>query len=410
MKPADIEMSFIGGLLSRPAELVKIVDKIKPADFSEENAIAAYSAMVELWRAKEDIAIDTVAHKIGYRKTGWLAECLDVGLYSTLTHNAKLIREYGKKRRLANKLTQVQKDLVFSESKEILKDLFEVCRTETESSHKKIDIKSIVSRFRKVQAKNRERGSFGIPTGFDFLEKCYIQYVPGHLWMVGAYTSTGKTAFMVNAIVRVICQGPSILVLSTEMTESQLFARLVACTTGFGANVILAGALHDTCLPAEQAAVGKYTAQSIEIDDSVKTVEQIENRAKQAQLQGGVDIVFVDFIQNVRKYGCRSKYEESSQIAIDLQNLAKETQCTIVCLSQITASVHKENSDTVEYKGAGELAEACDIGLWLRRNKEDAQQVLVSVRKNRHGPLGKQVFRYNDNYTKMQEFSSVEND
>ena len=118
-------------------------------------------------------------------------------------------------------------------------------------------------------------------------------------------------------------------------------------------------------------------------------------------MQGGVDFVFIDFMQNIRKFGCRSKYEESSQIAIDLQNLAKDCKTALVCLSQLTLT--QAENDSLAYKGAGELAEAADVGVYLKRSKDDKSRLKVEIKKNRHGPLNERIMQYQNNWTCLQE-------
>jgi replicative DNA helicase len=409
MNHIETERVVIGGLIMDPVKIIDVAGILKTTDFASENAMVCYGTMLSLFKESTPITLETVSQKIGSDKITWLANCTDVGSAAALKHNAKVVSENARCRRIALKLDQAQKDIDTFGSKEVLDDLLKIYKAELAENEKKTDIISVAKRFSSLQKKNKTRGSFGIPTQIPFLENLYIQYVPGHLWMIGAYTSTGKTAFMVHAVCEMIRDNsPKIMIISTEMTEEQLFARMLAHETGFNANVILSGNLHTSCADKEQEKKNFLKSKKIDIIDFVKTIEQVENRIHQKKMQDGVDIVFIDFIQNIKKYGCRSKYEESSEIAISLQNLAKDTRCTIVCLSQITANVHKENKDTVEYKGAGELGEACDIGLWLRRNKEDPKKLLVEARKNRHGPRGDCVMAYDDNFTSLQEIMTAE--
>jgi replicative DNA helicase len=105
------------------------------------------------------------------------------------------------------------------------------------------EISSVLKRFNNEVERNKNRSSMGIPTGFRFLDDLYVQYIPGHIWTIGAYTSVGKTAVMVQKLCNLIAMDIdlSLLVISTEMTEQQVVARILANFTGVHSYRILSG-------------------------------------------------------------------------------------------------------------------------------------------------------------------------
>jgi replicative DNA helicase len=410
MQVIENERSLIGGILLNPDKLTDVFDIISIRDFVSENAAISYGAMLSLWKDGKPIAIDTVAHKVGIKKIEWLGNCADVGSVTSLKFNAGIIANEARKRRLSLKLSEIIKQTQFTQSEDMLADILEAYNSEIVENIKDPNASAVVSRFKKSMVKNKERGFIGIQTGLNFFISKNIEYIPGHLWMVGGYTSTGKTAFMVELLSRMFAIGdPRVEIISTEMTDEQLMARLAANKTGFGANAIWSGNLVGKHNDITDDALNFFSGKEYRLHDNIKTIDKVQNVVRKRYLQGGVDIVFIDFIQNLRKPGSGNSYEEKSHIAIDLQNLAKDCKCTIVCLSQITASVHKGNAGIVEYKGAGELAEACDLGLWLQREKEDKRKLLLEIRKNRHGMLGRQVLMYDEYYTSISEHDDTEN-
>lgn len=407
MEIIEIEKVFVGGLLLSPDKLADVAGLVSPSDFIGEKSALTYSTMLDLWRDYKTVTADTISQKIDNIR--FLADISDVGSVASLKHNARVITGEAKKRRLSLKLSEAVKNIRFGTVDNILTEILNVYNSESETILKDPGAVAIIDRFRDEVKVNRDRGTNGIPTNIDFFQSKYIEFVPGQLWMLGAYTSTGKTAFMVSMLSAIFQNNPNIEIISTEMTANQLVGRFVAHNTGVNANVVRSGNYISKFEEPIQKELSFLFERNFRLHDSLKTIDQIQQVVRKRFLQGGVDVVFIDYIQQLRMPGCRSKYEESSQIAISLQQLAKDCECAIVCLSQITASVHKENSGTVEYKGAGELAEACDIGLWLRRSTEDEKKIMVEIRKNRHGPLGKQVFMYRDGYTRLDPMDSAEN-
>ena len=73
-------------------------------------------------------------------------------------------------------------------------------------------------------------------------------------------------------------------------------------------------------------------------------------------------------------------------------------------MSQLT--IAQSEGDTIAYKGAGELAEAADVGIYLKRSNTDKARILVQIKKNRHGPLGEGVMEYTNNWTSLVEVDS----
>lgn len=410
MQIIENEKSFIGGLLLKPDKLADIFDQVDIKDFVSESATVSYGAMLSLWRDNEPITIDTIAHKVGADRIKWLTDCSDVGSPASVSFNAKIISNEARKRRISLRLEEINKQMIFTPVDEVLADTLEVYNSEIIKERKDPSASAVIQRFRESMKRNKERGSLGVPTGFNFFVEKQIEYIPGHLWMIGGYTSTGKTALMVELLCRMFnIVDPHVEIISTEMTDNQLMARLIANMTGFSANAIWSGNLIQKHAEIAGGALQYFENKKYRLHDTVKTVDQVQALVRKRYLQDGVDIVFLDFIQNLRKPGCKSKYEESSQIAIDLQNLAKDCKCTIICLSQITATVHKGKAGIVEYKGAGELAESCDLGLWLTRSTENDRKLLMEIRKNRHGMLGKQVLIYNEYFTGLGEHEDVDN-
>ena len=97
-----------------------------------------------------------------------------------------------------------------------------------------------------------------------------------------------------------------------------------------------------------------------------------------------------------------------SQIAKDLQALAHDCRCTIVCLSQLPNHAGREDTGILEFKGAGEIAAACDVGVLMKRAKEHASKILVDVRKHRHGKCGKYLLQYANGWTRIDELGPAD--
>lgn len=406
LKPQkDLEQDFIGALLYKPEKYFAVADRVELHDLTEESARVIYKAVGEMWRDSQPIDVRTVALRVGMKHAPWVAG--DAMAPSAFAESfAEEIAKRAKKRRLSVALAGLAaKKGPLDEPDELLHEMQQLYREEAGNHKTTADITSVVSRFKRVQRENKERGRLGLSTGFTMLDNDYITYQPGHLWVVGAWTSTGKTAWAIEAINRLYDgrENPSVAVFSTEMTEEQNVARMVANHTGINSNLLLSGRLVGQAAEAVDSCVDRITRRRLFIFDKIRDMAAIDIQARKIKMQHGLDVVFIDFIQNIRKPGFKSKYEMMSDIAIDLQALAKDLRCTIVCLSQIPNSAGKEDAGILEYKGAGEIAAACDLGVLLKRSKEDKTVVLWETRKNRHGPCNKFILRYSQDWTRLEE-------
>ena len=264
--------------------------------------------------------------------------------------------------------------------------------------------------FSKERARKRSMRIISIvPVG---REEAFCISVSGqdNLYITDDYVVTHNTAFMVEAVNRFLAEnaGGRVAIFSTEMTEEQNVARILANTTGINANVILSGQMNDNHKERVDAHKLAVAAMRLNIYDKLRDVDDIMAQCRKLAHSGGIDIVWIDFIQNLSRPGSKSPYEMFSQIAKDLQALAHDLRCTVVCLSQLPNHAGREDTGILEFKGAGEIAAACDVGVLMKRAKEDKTQILFDVRKNRHGKCGKYLLQFDNGWTRIIEKEAVE--
>lgn len=396
----QMEKALVGALLLAPKNFLDVANIIKPTDFQCEQARGTYSIAVSLWKGRKHVDAVTVSAE-DVSLSVYIAEAISEGSPLGVLQYAKKIAHKSKKERVINGMRQAASS---SHVDEMLNEILSLYQAEMEVSSKNPEIKEVLKRFNEHVAKNRKLGRMGINTGFDFLEKKYIQYVAGQIWLMGAYTSVGKTAMMVQKLCNIIKThpAPSVVVISTEMTEQQVIGRMIANFTGIHSARILAGNLRN----GEEEQVNKYIglikSKSLRIYDDIYTLGEIETAFRQAELQGGVDVGFIDYVQNCQVPEAKSEYQEGSLLAKRLQKLAKDVNTCLVCLSQVSNDVGRGNTDNFELKGAGEWAAVTDVGVMLQRDKNDKTALKYSVKKNRHGALHSHLFEYVCDYTRLE--------
>jgi hypothetical protein len=273
-------------------------------------------------------------------------------------------------------------------------------KVDAQESMERACIEQVVFRLHDRIELNKAEEKIGERTGFRFIDDSIYGLVKTFLYIIGAYTSVGKTALMVQLIVNCLKYNPKIkiAVFSTEMSAEHIVLRFVANQTAISSLRIYRGRFDHKTRQTILEAFNYFLNKNIWLWDDVYTFRGMYDRCKALD---GLDAVFVDFLQNMQGEG--GIYERMSILPVELQKMAKGLNTSIVAMSQVSNEAAKGSQGIIGYKGAGEIAAACDFGLWLERSKQDKRNLECFIRKNRHGPTGNAVLRYSDNYTRLEE-------
>lgn len=242
----------------------------------------------------------------------------------------------------------------------------------------------------------KQADHYGIQTGFSRLNECILGLCPKHLLMLGGYTSHGKSTLMSQIVVDTCRNGSQSLIFSVEDSIEDKLIRIMATVTSEPIRAILRGYASEEKIQAAQSEIGKW---NFHIYDDVYNLEEMDMKVKKHKLQGGLDVVFIDFVQNIQARG-EGIYDRMSEVAIKLQQIAKRHNVCVLALSQIS----KDNN----LRGAQELESAADIVLWIDRDKDanlnDKRGFNLLVRKNRpFGKTGRIEMEFTETWTGIKE-------
>lgn len=235
----------------------------------------------------------------------------------------------------------------------------------------------------------------GVPTRFPALNNMSAGMVRGHLWVIGGFSSTGKTAVMVNLLEDVMRAGGSAMVASTEMSQEQYMLRALSMTSNVPQRTIRHGGMNLEQAGDYATAKAFWKTGRVRVYDDLYSVTRIRRMAKKVREQmGDLDVLFVDFLQNLNETGDEVKDARIS--AIQLQQIAKDLNCCVVALSQISNAQAMQQQETgamgnyYAFKGSGAIKDAADLAIMLDRDRVNAPEVLwFNVVKNRHDTLGR---------------------
>ena len=231
-----------------------------------------------------------------------------------------------------------------------------------------------------------------IPTGFLKMDKELDGgFLRRELVVIGGSSGVGKSFLASQLILNVAGAGFKCLYLSLEISNQTIVSRMLGSLSAIKPARIVGGLItleeHKRKLGAEAELLSREGL--IDIYDDIYELDKIVEMVRKTK----ADFVVIDFIQNIISRGER-EYERVSMVALELQRLAKSTDSCILVLSQLSNRVAREGGEApaLEYKGAGTIAQVCDLGFWLWREKvedytqlREQERLMLTLRKNRRG-------------------------
>jgi replicative DNA helicase len=215
----------------------------------------------------------------------------------------------------------------------------------------------------------------------------------GAFWVIGGFTSTGKSAFACNLALDVLTHKRSIVgIASAEMTQEQYLIRMLAIESGIPqldiASRVTIGIDRQTRL---EDAKKKLRDTNLYVYDNLYTMSKIRTEMQRLKNQQGLDVFILDYIQNITITG--DEISDARQVAIECQQMAKDLNCTVIAFSQVSNQqakddLEKDESDYFSFKGHGAIRDAADVAIMLKRgNQSQSSALRVNIMKNRHGPM-----------------------
>jgi replicative DNA helicase len=183
----------------------------------------------------------------------------------------------------------------------------------------------------------------GVPTGFLDLDHQLAGLQPSNLIIVGARPGCGKTSFALNVAAHAAIQARRpVLFFSLEMSQIEISNRLLCAEARVDSSRMRNGRLLESDWPKISQAIGKLGEAPIFVDDNpMVTVMDIRGKSRRLKSKlGDLGLVVVDYIQLMTG---RSKAEnrqvEVSEISRGLKILARELECPVIALSQLSRGV-----------------------------------------------------------------------
>jgi len=253
----------------------------------------------------------------------------------------------------------------------------------------------------------------GIATGFSILNDCFGGWIGGRLYIVAARTSLGKTTLAVNFMWEAAKQNKHASFFTNEMSDSDILEKIISYVGGINIAKMSAGAVSEDELNRIHFALQQIVLKPGSINKKAgRLLETFEMECRRLKDLGELDIVFLDYIQQMHSHSRQfsSRHSELSYISDRIKSLALELNIPMIALAQINREAEKgsaanEPPSLAHIKDSGSIEQDADAVVILHRDRDaiDGKAVL-RIAKNRFGKTGIWEIQSNLAFNKFMEW------
>ena len=438
--PASLtaERAVLGSCILDPEALSDIIEILISEDFYDINHIDMFQAIYELHQNRKPVDIISISDELTRRgifeKLGgqsFIAGLVDeVPTTANAAYHANIIKGHSIQRKLIEAGNHIVR-LGYSTGMDSTEALDEAERAIFEVSQKRSssNIKSLFDilrggTFDRVETQYKSKGAEfeGFNSGFADLDHVTRGFQKGSLNIIAARPSMGKTALALN-----IAQFGGIktqksqkikspvLIFSLEMSSDQLAMRLLSSGGRVNSHKMHTGVLSSGEWNQLVKAAGELESLPLYIDDSsMLTTMDFRTRCRRFKSKhDDLGIIIVDYLQLMNHNSSRSydnKQQEVSEISRTLKAVAREVECPVLALSQLSRGVESRQEKKPllsDLRDSGAIEQDADVVMMLYRpdyyggeqNPEMNSEAFLNIAKNRNGPTNEIKLYFDREYT-----------
>lgn len=420
LKSNETEQTVLGSILLDNDVMVIANDMLTGEEFYLEAHRLTYSAMREIYKNRK--AIDLIVLADYLKDKEQLEVCGGIAYISSLstivptTTNANyyinILLEKYKNRQIYNKFNlftsgqldsttlmyQLQKDIAYIDDKMVQKDT---------------SINSIAERALNYISESQ---SSNIKTGISYIDSKLGGLFKGELTCIAAKSGYGKTALALQIIRGVIAQKKKVLLISGEMTDIQIYFRMISSITGIDVTKMKNRNLSQRDLSKFIEASAFLNNGFLHINDSINTIDGIKREINRVK----PDVVVLDYLQILDYKGKETGEAKLAELSREMKKMTLDFDISIIELAQLNDEMkdvrpvgdrplrgskqiymdannviyihrpnYKELKEVIKYLGLND-----EMEVKTKENEYKAKLSEIVIAKNRDGMTGYKPFWY----------------
>lgn len=449
----EAEQAVLGGLMLANQAFDEVAGLLSEADFFLREHRTIYAAMGGLAEAGQPLDALTLAESL--KNSNRLVEAggrdylVDLVKNAPSTANlrvyAQIVMERSVVRRLIDAATDILRkgynplgwdsSRLLAEAERRLLEVMEHRPKEGGFRHATEVLRDVVARIDELY--QNDSPITGLASGFADLDSMTSGWQDADLVIVAGRPSMGKTAFALNmAEHAMLHQQRPVLVFSLEMPASQLVMRLLSSIGRIDQSRMRSGRLDSEDFNRLAGAAARIKDRPLFIDDTPGlNPMELRNRVRrlvrerrdqlkrdhpetapeQLDREARPALILVDYLQLMSAATpAEGRVQEISQISRELKTVAREFDCPLVALSQLSRNVEQRpnkrpiNSDLRE---SGAIEQDADVIVFIYRDEvyhEDSPDKGVAeiiIGKQRNGPIGVARLAFMGQHTRFENLA-----
>ena len=428
----DAERSVLGAALLSKDALFDVVEAVKPEDFYDPNHKEIFSVLYELSKKNAPVDALTVSEELDRRGSlemvGGRAYVAGLSSTTPTTANAaeyaKIVAEKASIRRLIEKADDIvakgyDKSMDAGQLLDYAENgIFEISQARQKGAY--VPLKDVLlSNIDAIdKASKLKDGLTGVTTGFKDLDAKTSGRQRSDLIILAARPAMGKTAFALSlALNAAIKGGASVMVFSMEMAKEQLGQRLLSMESKVEMQKLKTGRLERRDWDDVNVALEVLSGAEIFIDDTAGiSIMEMKSKCRRLKAEKKLDLIIIDYLQLMNPEGrsLDSRTQEISVISRNLKLLARELNCPVIVLSQLSRNPEQRTDHRPmlsDLRDSGSIEQDADIVIFLYRDEyyhddTDAPgECEVIIAKQRSGPTGTVKVAWLDKITKFVDIA-----
>jgi replicative DNA helicase len=410
----EAERSILGAVLLDKEAMVKVAEFLRTEHFYEPKHGLIYESIMELFDEGLPIDLVTLSDRLKAKRRlsqvggrTYLAELVEsVPTAAHAEEYGQIVKSLSMRRRLISAAARID-EIAYLEDREVSQIL-----DESEQSLFSISQESLRSKFvhvrdllkdayERAESIDQKKDKLtGVPTGFKMLDSVLGGLQASDLIILAARPSVGKTALALDiARHAAVVEKKKVAFFSLEMSDLQLMDRLLGMQARVPFWDLRMGKLKDESFERLADAMGQLAESELMIDDTPgQGVLEVRTKARRLQVERGVDLIVVDYLQLLHSRNLENRVQEVSEISMGMKTLARELKVPVLVLSQLSRAV-ESRADRIpqlsDLRESGSIEQDADVVIFLHREEQynpETEHKGVSdmiIAKHRNGPTGR---------------------
>ena len=410
----EAEQSVIGSMLMDKDAIIAASEIITAADFYQQQYGVMFECMVELFNEGAPVDLITLQNRLKEKDVPPEVSSLEFvrDIITTVPTSAN-VRSYANivyEKSVLRKLIKVNEEIANTcyAGKEPLeqilagteKTIFDLLQNRNSGDF--VPIRQVaLETLDSIQSAAKNAGAVtGVSTGFYDLDARTAGLQKSDLILIAARPSMGKTAFVLNIAENVaIKNNITTVIFSLEMSRVQLAKRLISMNSHVDSQKIRTGQLEDQewrDLTESTVILGE---SALVIDDTPGiSIAELRSKCRKLKLEKNLGLIIIDYLQLMSGSGGNkneSRQQEISDISRSLKALAREVDCPVIALSQLSRAVEKRDDKRPmlsDLRESGAIEQDADVVMFIYRdeyyNKDSDSKGIteIIIGKQRNGP------------------------